>query len=455
MAKNKKTNILPIIGVLAGIVLVAAGSVVFVKWKAGNSEFAYSGAAAASTITNQFNNPISCLSTYYLENERNSINLEPGAGKYVTLEYIKDESCSQEHISREITKVTTPAGFSYSDLSSRGWGFTLKAAQTVAIGEYDVKVEGIMYVCNEYRGVCSSYPVNMVLKVRLDTSFVTIGAVVSSAGFTINLAPGQLATIFGIDLTTDPACVFMASTVPAPTSACNNTRLFAKKNATDSGTALPLLYVSKDQINFQVPLDMPLVRGFEVVRGDGKKYYAGDYNPFFFEKAFYPDLFKKPFHIAGTTGSRNYAHLAVGQALNDGKYENYVEYCHTNTAVPCAKPGQYLILYLTGLGKPDYTGQNQPFTLNRGAGDWRINNDRLALKVMKVNTVVPPTLANNGIDVSSKFKITYAGYVGGSLGLNQLNIQLDPTLETGIYYLTVTPSAFSFNTGPAYIFIRK
>ena len=72
---------------------------------------------------------------------------------------------------------------------------------------------------------------------------VTVAAVTDAASFGPRVAPGSLATIFGSNLAGSQAS---ASGTPLSTSLGGTT-------VTINGTAVPLVYVSPTQIDFQVP----------------------------------------------------------------------------------------------------------------------------------------------------------------------------------------------------------
>ena len=74
----------------------------------------------------------------------------------------------------------------------------------------------------------------------------TINAIVDAASYTTSIAPGELASIFGIFLT--DGAIQGASTIPLPDKLVDAT-------VAVNGTAVPLLYAGPGQINFQVPYE--------------------------------------------------------------------------------------------------------------------------------------------------------------------------------------------------------
>jgi uncharacterized protein (TIGR03437 family) len=75
----------------------------------------------------------------------------------------------------------------------------------------------------------------------------TVNSVVNGASFTGNVAPGSLATIFGLNLSKQAP--IHASVLPLPTT-------LGEVQVAVNGHAAPLLYVDPTQINFQVPYEV-------------------------------------------------------------------------------------------------------------------------------------------------------------------------------------------------------
>src|ERR1700676_5280745 len=75
----------------------------------------------------------------------------------------------------------------------------------------------------------------------------TVNSVVNGASFTGSVAPGSLATIFGLNLSKNAP--IHASVLPLPTT-------LGEVQVTVNGHAAPLLYVDPTQINLQVPYEV-------------------------------------------------------------------------------------------------------------------------------------------------------------------------------------------------------
>ena len=89
---------------------------------------------------------------------------------------------------------------------------------------------------------------------------LTQGSVVNAASYGTNLAPGSIVSIFGTSLASGTPA---ASAVPLPTALLGTTVNFGGKQA-------PLIFVSANQINAQVPTDLTPGRGLGERQQDRK-----------------------------------------------------------------------------------------------------------------------------------------------------------------------------------------
>jgi uncharacterized protein (TIGR03437 family) len=221
----------------------------------------------------------------------------------------------------------------------------------------------------------------------------------TSPGFTINLAsgdhpvaPGSLISIFGYNLAPGEAT---ANTAPAPTT-LNGTSL------TINGVPAPLLYVSRTQINAQVPYEVSPGPGALVIQ-------AGDLKSASVAFPVYP--------IApGVWRLPNTLHvLAVNAA--DGTL---------NGADHPAFPGQYVTIYLTGQGavtNPVPTGAAAPTS--------------------PYSIPVAPVLVKVGGQTAST---PFAGLAPGFIGLLQINLEI-PDVPAGEQRLDVVVGDVPANPG--------
>jgi uncharacterized protein (TIGR03437 family) len=182
---------------------------------------------------------------------------------------------------------------------------------------------------------------------------------------------------FGVELSTTPAA---AQSLPLPTT-------LAGARIQVNGIDAPLLFVSPKQINFQVPFETP--EGSVSVGA----ILGGQQSPA--EPAtvarFAPELFVNP-----ATG------LPLAQRHSDGALIN---------AQTLAKPGDVLILYVTGIGV-----LNNPPATGAPATD-----DPLS------SATVTPTVTVGGVAAS----VSFAGLAPGFVGLGQINIKLPAGLPQG------------------------
>ena len=87
------------------------------------------------------------------------------------------------------------------------------------------------------------------------TPTISAGGVVDAARFGPTLAPGGIASLFGVDLAADVAA---ATNVPLATS-------FGGVRVQMNGVDAPLFFVSPNQINLQVPFEVPFGGNVPVV----------------------------------------------------------------------------------------------------------------------------------------------------------------------------------------------
>lgn len=203
------------------------------------------------------------------------------------------------------------------------------------------------------------------------------GGVVDAAGFRPTLAPGSLASLFGVELSTTTVA---AETLPLPT-------LLAGARIQVNGIDAPLLFVSPKQINFQVPFETPegdvsVVAILGDQQGPGEPATVAE---------FAPGLFVNP-----ATGS------PIIQRHPDGTLI---------TAQNPAKPGDILILYVTGIG-----GLDNPPANGAPASDSPLST-----------ATVTPTVTVGGVEVI----VSFAGLAPDFVGLGQINIELPAGLSEG------------------------
>jgi uncharacterized protein (TIGR03437 family) len=229
-------------------------------------------------------------------------------------------------------------------------------------------------------GVADS-PSAVVLAAR--PGAVTASAVVNAASYAAELAPGAIATVYGVNLSTGGN---VAAPYPWPTS-------LGGVRVTLDGRPLPLLFVSNTQINFLVPEDVPESGAFLVVSTP-----VADTAPIrvIIESAA-PGIF---FDERSGYG----AVLNAGTAL-------------TTLAQP-ARRGAAIEIYCTGLG-----------SVAPGASDIR-------------ETLTAPEVFIAGAPA----RVLFSGLAPGYAGLYQVNVEVPESIGSGEQPLTIRFKGFVSNT---------
>lgn len=212
--------------------------------------------------------------------------------------------------------------------------------------------------------------------------------VVNAASFTTALAPGSLVSIFGRMLSTDEGG---ARGLPLPTE-------MGGTNVTLNGRRLPLLYVSRTQINAQLPFD---------IQGPGtlRVTYSGG-------SAEVPVTLTDPAPAIFTAGTeRGTVIHANGTLVSDAA---------------AARPGEVVSVFLTGLGRPD--------------GEIAAGMPAPASPLISARGPIEAQIG--GIPVTPSF----AGLTPGFAGLYQANVQVPPNLSDGPHGLRIVARGVGSNT---------
>lgn len=204
--------------------------------------------------------------------------------------------------------------------------------------------------------------------------------VVNAATFAVGLTRGALGTVFGTDLANDRVT---QTDTPWVT-------ILAGAKVTIAGILCPLYFVSNGQINFQVPFEAPLGPATLIVSRDG------------FESA------------PVTVTISDYAPGVFQYARTASALDPIVVHSSTNQLITPTSPAagsEYLIAYLTGVGKLTVTPQtgygspSSPLAASADAFTGTIGN-------LPVNVI-------------------FAGMTPGFVGLIQVNFQMPGTLPSG------------------------
>ncbi len=213
-----------------------------------------------------------------------------------------------------------------------------------------------------------------------------VNDVTDAASYAPRVAPGALATIFGSNLANSTQT---ATTFPLP-------RSMAGATVYVNQTAVPLLYVSTTQINFQVPSNIaPGTANLFVNRSGGQSAL---------------------FQFTVTSSSPGIFQDTSNHAIA----QNVVDYSVNSSTNPVAS-GDYVTVYLTGQG-----ALNHPVA------------DGTPAPTSPVSTATATATATiGGVNATVQF----LGLTPGFSGLAQANI-LVPTLGTGDYPLVITAGGY-------------
>jgi uncharacterized protein (TIGR03437 family) len=206
------------------------------------------------------------------------------------------------------------------------------------------------------------------------------------------LAPGTIVQIYGTGLASAAAA---ASTIPLPTSLNGSSVIIG-------GVKAPLYFVSAGQINAQIPFELNAGQQYQVIANANGALTT----PTTIQLApVTPGL------LAYADGGLIAQHVADGTLISDSSP---------------AKPGEYVVLYVAGMGAttvPVQTGTGAP-------------SDPLA------SASVTPTVTLNGASTH----VLYGGLTPGLVGLYQIDLQIPADAPDGTLSLVVTQNAFGSNT---------
>ncbi len=208
-------------------------------------------------------------------------------------------------------------------------------------------------------------------------------SVVNAASFAPALAPGELVSIFGSGLAADTSA---AASLPLP-------NVLSGTTVTLNGTVLPLTYASSTQINALLPLDAQANGTLRVATASG--------------------FAEVPVAISDTAPA-----IFPGGIL-------HLDNTPVSSASP-ARPGEVLVIYMTGLGQVDgglINGQATP-----------------ASPLLRV--LAPVAVQMGDLSVAPAF----AGLTPGSVGLYQVNVVVPQDLPPKVYPLRVSAKGNLSNT---------
>jgi uncharacterized protein (TIGR03437 family) len=212
---------------------------------------------------------------------------------------------------------------------------------------------------------------------------ITVASVTDAASYGPRVAPGSLGTIFGSSLANSTAS---ARGLPLPTT-LGGARVLI------NGAAVPLLYASPTQINFQAPRELAAGTASLIVASSS----------------------------GGSSSAFSFAVTPEAPGIFQDSSNNAAAQSTTYQAITSKNPaaaGSTVIVYLTGIGpvdNPVADGAATPAT-------------------PLANATATHSASIGGVSA----KVRFLGLSPGFAGLAQANIEVPATLATGTYPLSVT-----------------
>jgi len=208
----------------------------------------------------------------------------------------------------------------------------------------------------------------------------------NAASFSTDLAPGTIAALLGANLSQGEQ---QLTRFPVPTT-MNLTTVRV------NGTAVPLLYVSRNQINFQLPYSLvpgPITVTVTHVTSTGEPVSSSD------ATATAPGLFSLTGNGAGEGAVRIAGSGLIARPANEGFSRP-------------ARRGEVVEIYATGLGRLDFPPRiGEPAPSSPPA-----------------RTLEIPEVTIGG----ARAEVLYSGLTPGAIGLYQINARIADTAQTGV-----------------------
>jgi uncharacterized protein (TIGR03437 family) len=220
---------------------------------------------------------------------------------------------------------------------------------------------------------------------------------VNGASFAKNfaIAPGAIVSIFGTNLADGP---HYAPNVPLPT-------ILGDTSVTFNGLEVPLFYVSSGQINAQAPFDLPA----GIVSIQVKRKQSGSVS----------DV-RTPNIAVVSPGI-----FVIDQASRAGAILHADNFSLVTNNAP-ARPGEYLLIYCTGLGSlktPVTSGDRSP-------------------SEPPAETIDYPTVSIGGLPAN----VNFSGLAPEFVGLYQVNVQIPIGVPAGNQPVQITINEVTSNT---------
>jgi uncharacterized protein (TIGR03437 family) len=229
---------------------------------------------------------------------------------------------------------------------------------------------------------------NHIIVAKLDGPYVfpVVKQVVNSASYAFSAAPGSIASVLGEGL---------------GGSAGESVMVFVSQ-AKCLDTAVPLLYVSPNQINFQVPWELCASGRYVTALGVSVNGLVSDTeNGGLIPASFSPGIF-----TINASGSGQGAVLLANSAVLAAPARSVA-----GLSSRPAKPGEYITIFCTGLG---------PVTNQPGTG-MKTPTSPLS------QTTTPATVKIGGMPA----QVAFSGLAPSFIGLYQVNVQVPENAPAG------------------------
>ena len=204
---------------------------------------------------------------------------------------------------------------------------------------------------------------------------ISAGGIVHAASFVHTVAPGSIASIFGVNFGDANT---LAGTLPLPL-------LLDEVSVTVNNTAAPFIFVGQFQANIQIPFETKTGTATVVVTANGIPSPPATVNV----NAVQPGIF--------ITGSNQAVVLNHDNSVADGSHP--------------AKVGSVVVMYVTGLGALDH-----PLATGSPASANPLSNAKTV-----------PTVTIGGANAV----VSFAGMSPGFVGLGQINMQIPKLANAG------------------------
>ena len=225
---------------------------------------------------------------------------------------------------------------------------------------------------------------------------ISSGGIVSAAGSSPGIARGSVASLYGASLADGPS---QATSAPLP-------RTLGGTQVVVNGVSAPLWYADANQINFQVPFESPLQGQASVVVTRGS-------------------VSSSPMNVTLTP----YAPSVFTYQRASGVFDPIIVHSADNqlvTPTDLAVPGEYLVVYGTGIGDLTVVPATDAFSPASPPAAAKLT----------------PTATIGGVNAP----VSFAGLTPGGIGLAQFNIRVPNNLPSG----STLPLVINFNGAASY-----